>query len=133
MIRRLARLVAIAAIVFDLAAAWARWRYGPSPSGFVRATIVTVLALIPCALAFAATIVAQSRRRMRSTRGAFTRMRLPIKVPRAYVGAAALGFIGTLAAMGEGFGAYILLAGVVLIALALSQALPGGVQGYARR
>jgi len=35
-----------------------------------------------------------------------------------------LGGIATLAAMGEGFGLYIFLAGVALIALALSQATP---------
>ena len=51
-------------------------------------------------------------------------MRLPLVVPRGYVGAAVLGGIATLAAMGEGFGLYIFLAGVALIALALSQATP---------
>jgi hypothetical protein len=51
-------------------------------------------------------------------------MRLPLVVPRGYVGAAVLGGIATLAAMGEGFGLYIFLAGVALIALALSQARP---------
>jgi len=90
------------------------------------AAAVTAAALLPCALGFVAAI--GKRMRQPAARSGPVRtietMRLPLVVARGYVGAAVLGGIATLAAMGEGFGLYIFLAGVALIALALSQATP---------
>lgn len=121
--RGAARIAAPAAVAIDLAGALGR-AGGGNPVPLRWAAAVTALALVPCAIAFAGTMVWQLRRPIRRGRGALASVRLPIVLPRAYVGAAVLGFMGTLAAMGERFGPYIFLAGIALIALALSQAAP---------
>jgi len=126
MIRRIARIAAPVAVAVDCIGAWLDWRDGDMRMSLTLAATVTAAALIPCALGFVAAI----GRRLRQTAAqngpvrTIDTMRLPLVVPRGYVGAAVLGGIATLAAMGEGFGLYIFLAGVALIALALSQATP---------
>lgn len=122
MIGLIARAVALLAVAVDLAGAYATHRWGGSRISLDRAALVTAAALLPCGLAFLMVIA----RHLRAPQGGRRRirMRLPIRVPRAYAGAAALGMIATLTAMGERFGPYILLAGVALVALALSQAGP---------
>ena len=126
MIRRIARTAAPVAVAVDCIGAWLDWREGDMRMSLTLAATVTAAALIPCALGFVAAI----GRRLRQTAAqngpvrTIDTMRLPLVVPRGYVGAAVLGGIATLAAMGEGFGLYIFLAGVALIALALSQATP---------
>ncbi len=126
MIRRIARIAAPAAVAIDCIGAWLDWREGGLRLSLTLAAAVTAVALLPCALGFVAAI--GKRLRQTSVRPGPVRtaepMRLPLVVPRGYVGAAVLGGIATLAAMGEGFGLYIFLAGVALIALALSQATP---------
>jgi hypothetical protein len=125
-IRRVARSAALAAAAVDLAAAGLDWNQGGLRVPLHITAFVTALALAPCGLAFLAAIGAQLRRPA-SARGpvrTVDTIRLPLVVPRGYVGAAVLGGIATLAAMGEGFGLYIFLAGIALIALALSQAKP---------
>jgi ABC-type sulfate transport system permease component len=124
MMQRVARIAATVAALFDLAGAFAYFRLGWAHITLERAALVTAVALVPCAIAFAGILVYQMRRPIRGSRGALASMRLPIALPRAYAGLAVLGFIGTLAAMGERFGPYIFLAGITLIALALSQARP---------
>lgn len=121
MIRAAALVAALLAAMIDLVGAILAWRYGHSRITHMRAATASAVALVPCALAFLALMVGQGRRRAGWARGA---LRLPIAVPRGYLGAAVLGGIATLAAMGERFGLYVFLAGVVLIALALSQAQP---------
>ena len=124
--RRVARGAALAAAAVDLIAAWLHWNQGGFRIPFRITALVTGLALVPCGLAFVAAITSQFRR-VTVNGGAMRTVdtiRLPLFVPRGYVGAAVLGGIGTLAAMGEGFGLYIFLAGVALIALGLSQARP---------
>jgi len=126
MIRRIARIAAPAAVAVDCVGAWLDWREGGVRLSLTLAAAVTAAALLPCALGFVAAI--GKRMRQPATRSGPVRtidtMRLPLVVARGYVGAAVLGGIATLAAMGEGFGLYIFLAGVALIALALSQATP---------
>ncbi len=122
--RGIARTVALIAVVFDLVAAWFDYGDGSIHIALGRAAQVTGIALVPCAIAFLFAVAEQMRRPARVGRHAVDTMRLPIVVPRPYVGAAVLGGIATLAAMGEGFGLYIFLAGIALIALALSQAAP---------
>lgn len=124
MIRRAALIAALAAAAVDLLGALARVRYGWTTITPVRAALMTAAALVPCGLAFAATIFRQVKAGRPHRRRALATMRLPLVVPRAYVGAAVLGFIGTLAAMGERFAPYVFLAGIALTALALSQARP---------
>ncbi len=121
MIRAVALVAALFAIAVDLAGAWLAWRHGERVIPVRDVALVSALALVPCALAFAMLMIAQGRRRAGWTRGA---LRLPIAVPRGYLGAAVLGGIAGLAAMGERFGLYVFMAGIVLIALALSQAQP---------
>jgi hypothetical protein len=124
--RRVARGAALAAAAVDLIAAWLHWNQGGFRIPFRISALITALALVPCGLAFAAALTSQFRR-VAANGGAVRTVdtiRLPLFVPRGYVGAAVLGGIGTLAAMGEGFGLYIFLAGVALIALGLSQARP---------
>ncbi len=124
--RRVARGAALAAAAVDLIAAWLHWNQGDFRIPLRITALVTALALVPCGLAFAGAVTSQFRRV--AANGGPVRtvdtIRLPLFVPRGYVGAAVLGGIGTLAAMGEGFGLYIFLAGVALIALGLSQAKP---------
>jgi hypothetical protein len=126
LIRRAARIAALIAVAVDGLGAWLDWRHGPYHLSLRWAALATALALLPCALGFIVAIA----KRLRQPIGAHgpvrtvDTMRLPLVVPRGYVGAAVLGGIATLAAMGEGFGLYIFLAGVALIALALSQATP---------
>jgi hypothetical protein len=122
--RRIARAVALLAVAFDLVAAWLDSGDGRIRIPLGHAALLTAIALVPCALAFLFAVAEQFRRPARPGRHAVDTMRLPIIVPRPYVGAAVLGGIATLAAMGEGFGLYIFLAGIALIALALSQAAP---------
>ena len=126
MIRRIARIAAPAAVAVDCVGAWLDWREGGVRLSLTLAAAVTAAALLPCALGFVAAI--GKRMRQPAARSGPVRtietMRLPLVVARGYVGAAVLGGIATLAAMGEGFGLYIFLAGVALIALALSQATP---------
>ena len=126
MIRKVARTAALIAVAIDLAAAWLDWNQGDFHIRLRVAALMTALALAPCALAFIAMIGGQLRRPMssRSPVRTIDTIRLPLIVQRGYVGAAVLGGIATLAAMGEGFGLYIFLAGITLIALALSQAVP---------
>jgi hypothetical protein len=126
MIRRVARGAALFAAAVDLLAAWLHWHQGTLRIPFHITALVTALALLPCGLAFASAVTSQMRRVARSPAALRTvdTIRLPLLVPRGYVGAAVLGGIATLAAMGEGFGLYIFLAGVALIALGLSQATP---------
>jgi hypothetical protein len=124
MMQRIARIAAPAAAVLDLVGAFTGIGYDRPVIPIAWAAVVTGAALVPCAFAFAGTMIWQMRRSVRTTRGALVSMRLPITLPRAYLGAAVLGFMGTLAAMGERFGPYIFLAGIALIALALSQAAP---------
>lgn len=126
MIRRIARTAALTAAAIDLAAAWLDWSKGDFHVRLRVAAVMTALALVPCGLAFLATIGGQLRKPL-SSRGpvrTIDTIRLPLTVPRGYMGAAVLGGIATLAAMGEEFGLYIFLAGIALIALALSQAMP---------
>jgi len=126
MIRRIARIAAPIAVVVDCFGAWLDWREGSVRLSLTLAATATAAALLPCALGFLAA-VGKRIRQPSTQRGPFRTvepMRLPLVVPRGYVGAAVLGGIATLAAMGEGFGLYIFLAGVALIALALSQATP---------
>lgn len=123
-LRGVARTVALIAVGFDLVAALLDYGDGDVRIALGRAALVTGCALGPCAAAFLLAVAEQYRRPARVGRHAVDTMRLPIVVPRAYVGAAVLGGIAALAAMGEGFGLYIFLAGVALIALALSQAAP---------
>ena len=126
MIRRIARIAAPAAVAVDCVGAWLDWREGGVRLSLTLAAAVTAAALLPCALGFVAAI--GKRMRQPAARSGPVRtidtMRLPLVVARGYVGAAVLGGIATLAAMGEGFGLSIFLAGVALIALALSQATP---------
>lgn len=124
--RRVARGAALAAAAVDLIAAWLHWNQGDLRIPFRVTALLTGLALVPCGLAFVAALSSQLRRVAASsgTMRAVDTIRLPLIVPRGYVGAAVLGGIATLAAMGEGFGLYIFLAGVALIALGLSQAKP---------
>ena len=122
--RGVARGAALVAVVLDLGGAWLDYRQGGVLITLSRAAFITAIALIPCAAAFLIAVAEQIRRPSRGDLHAVDTMRLPIIVPRGYVGAAVLGGIGTLAAMGEGFGLYIFLAGIALIALALSQASP---------
>ena len=126
MIRRIARVAAPAAVVVDCIGAWLDWREGDLRLSLKLAAVVTAAALLPCALGFVAAIGKRMRQSAALSGPVRTidTMRLPLVVPRGYVGAAVLGGIATLAAMGEGFGLYIFLAGVALIALALSQATP---------
>lgn len=121
MIRAAALIAALLATTIDLSGAWLAWRHGHGDLPLVWAAIASAVALVPCALAFGALMVGQGRRRAGWARGA---LRLPIAVPRGYLGAAVLGGIAALAAMGERFGLYVFFAGIVLIALALSQAQP---------
>lgn len=121
MIRRIARGAALVATAIDLAGAWAVHRHANSGITVSRAALASGIALVPCALAFASTIAGQWRRRAALVRGS---LRLPITVPRGYLGAAVLGGIAALSAMGERYGLFVFMAGIVLIALALSQALP---------
>jgi hypothetical protein len=126
-IRRIARIAAPAAVAVDCLGAWLDGRDGGVRLSLTLAAMITAAALVPCALGFLAAI-GKGLRQVASVRGPVRTvppMRLPLVVPRGYVGAAVLGGIATLAAMGEGFGLYIFLAGVALIALALSQATPG--------
>lgn len=126
MIRPVARIAALLAVAFDCAGAWLDWRDGNVYLPLHWAAAVTALALVPCAVSFLAAI-AQRLRQPIGAHGAVRTVdtvRLPLLVPRGYIGAAVLGGMATLAAMGEGFGLYIFLAGVALIALALSQAQP---------
>jgi hypothetical protein len=126
-IRRIARIAAPAAVAVDCLGAWLDGRDGGVRLSLTLAAMITAAALVPCALGFLAAI-GKRLRQVASVRGPVRTvppMRLPLVVPRGYVGAAVLGGIATLAAMGEGFGLYIFLAGVALIALALSQATPG--------
>jgi hypothetical protein len=125
MIRRVAWVCALVAITIDGLGAGLDARGGhPLPLRF--AALATAVALLPCAVSFLFAIGQRMRRP--STMGGAMRtidtIRLPLVVPRGYVGAAVLGGIATLAAMGESFGLYIFLGGVALIALALSQAGP---------
>jgi hypothetical protein len=122
--RGVARGAALAAVVLDLGGAWLDYRQGGVHITLSRAALITAISLIPCAAAFLIAVAEQFRRPPCGDLHAVDTMRLPIIVPRGYVGAAVLGGIGTLAAMGEGFGLYIFLAGIALIALALSQAAP---------
>lgn len=122
--RVIARAVALIAVAFDLVAAWLDHGDGRVHIAIGRAALVTAIALVPCALSFVLAVAEQMRRPAGAGRLGVDAMRLPIVVPRPYVGAAVLGGIATLAAMGEGFGLYIFLAGIALIALALSQAAP---------
>ncbi len=126
MIRSIARTAALTAAAIDLAAAWLDWNQGDFHIRLRVAAVMTALALVPCALAFLAMIGGQLRKPLSSRAPVRTidTIRLPLTVPRGYMGAAVLGGIATLAAMGEGFGLYIFLAGIALIALALSQAKP---------
>lgn len=126
MIRRSARIAALVAAGIDCAGAWLDWRQGDLHLSLRWAALVTAVALLPCALGFLAAIARRLREPVGSHGPVRTvdTIRLPLVVPRGYVGAAVLGGIATLAAMGEGFGLYIFLAGVALIALALSQATP---------
>ena len=127
MIRRIARIAAPAAVAVDCLGAWLDGRDGGVRLSLTLAAMITAAALVPCALGFLSAI-GKRLRQAASVRGPVRTvppMRLPLVVPRGYVGAAVLGGIATLAAMGEGFGLYIFLAGVALIALALSQATPG--------
>ena len=127
MIRRIARIAAPAAVAVDCLGAWLDGRDGGVRLSLTLAAMITAAALVPCALGFLAAI-GKRLRQAASVRGPVRTVppiRLPLVVPRGYVGAAVLGGIATLAAMGEGFGLYIFLAGVALIALALSQATPG--------
>lgn len=125
MIRRVAWVCALVAVAIDGIGAGLD-AHGGHPLPLRFATIITAIALLPCATSFL--IAIGERIRHRSAVGGAMRtidtMRLPLVVPRGYVGAAVLGGIATLAAMGESFGLYIFLAGVALIALALSQAGP---------
>jgi hypothetical protein len=120
-IRAVALVAALLAIAIDLTGAWLGWRSGHGAIPIRFAALASAIALVPCALAFAMLMIGQGRRRAGWARGA---LRLPIAVPRGYLGAAVLGGIATLAAMGERFGLYVFLAGIVLIALALAQAKP---------
>lgn len=126
MIRRVARFAALGAVAVDGAGAWLDWQQDGRPISLRWAALATAIALVPCALAFLAAIA----RRLRAATGSHGPMRtvdtirLPLVVPRGYVGAAVLGGIAALAAMGERFGFFIFLAGIALIALALSQARP---------
>jgi hypothetical protein len=122
--RKVARAAALFAVTVDLVAASLDYGDETIRIALGHAAFVTALALVPCALAFVLAVAEQFRRPARIGRHAADTMRLPIVVPRPYVGAAVLGGIATLAAMGEGFGLYIFLAGIALIALALSQAAP---------
>jgi hypothetical protein len=128
MIRRVARFAALGAVAVDGAGAWLDWQQNGRPISLRWAALATAIALVPCALAFLAAIA----RRLRAATGSHAPMRtvdtirLPLVVPRGYVGAAVLGGIAALAAMGERFGFFIFLAGIALIALALSQARPRG-------
>lgn len=124
MIRRAARIAALFAVGVDCAGAWLDWRQGSLHLSLRWAALATAIALVPCALGFL-TAIAKRLREPAGSHGpvrTVDTIRLPLVVPRGYVGAAVLGGIATLAAMGEGFGFYIFLAGVALIALALSQA-----------
>jgi hypothetical protein len=126
MIRRAARFAALGAVAVDGAGAWLDWQQDGRPISLRWAALATAIALVPCALAFLAA-VARRLRQPAGNRGPMRTVdtvRLPLVVPRGYVGAAVLGGIATLAAMGERFGFFIFLAGVALIALALSQAGP---------
>jgi hypothetical protein len=120
-IRAVARGAALLAAAVDLAGAWAVFRGEGGVITVRRAALATAVALVPCALSFA-TVVAARLRRAHWRRGGV--LRLPIAVPRGYLGAAVLGGIAGLTAMGERFGLFVFLAGVALIALALSQAQP---------
>ncbi|MDH7638631.1 hypothetical protein [Sphingomonas oryzagri] len=128
MIQRVARIAALVAVAVDGVGAWLDWQQDGRPISLRWAALATAIALVPCALAFVAAIA----KRLRQPAGSLGAMRtidtirLPLVVPRGYVGAAVLGGIATLAAMGERFGLYIFFAGVALIALALSQARPRG-------
>jgi|UPI0003B6DA41 hypothetical protein len=128
MIQRVARIAALVAVAVDGVGAWLDWQQDGRPISLRWAALATAIALVPCALAFVAAIA----KRLRQPAGSMGAMRtidtirLPLVVPRGYVGAAVLGGIATLAAMGERFGLYIFFAGVALIALALSQARPRG-------
>jgi hypothetical protein len=126
MIRRIARVAAPAAVAVDCVGAWLDWREGDLRLSLKLAAVVTAAALLPCAMGFIAAIGRRLRQPILQNGPVRTidTMRLPLVVPRGYVGAAVLGGIATLAAMGEAFGLYIFLAGVALIALALSQATP---------
>lgn len=124
MMQRVARACALAAAALDVAGAWLDWNDGGLHLSLRMAALATGVALVPCALAFMAAVAERARRRSPRPLQAIDTMRLPLIVPRGYVGAAVLGGIATLAAMGEGFGLYIFLGGVALIALALSQAAP---------
>lgn len=129
MIRRIARVAASAAVAIDGFGAWLDWRDGRLHLSLTVAAAATAAAMVPCALGFLAAIgkrlrapVLQHGTVQHGPVRSVAPMRLPLVVPRGYVGAAVLGGIATLAAMGEAFGLYIFLAGVALIALALSQA-----------
>jgi hypothetical protein len=126
MIRRIARTAALSAAAVDLAAAWLDWNQGGLRVPLHITALITAVALAPCGVAFLTAIGTQFRRHAvnRGPVRTVDTIRLPLVVPRGYVGGAVLGGIATLAAMGEGFGLYIFLAGVALIALALSQAMP---------
>lgn len=135
MIRRVARFAALGAVAVDGVGAWLDWQQDGRPISLRWAALATAVALVPCALAFVAAI-ARRLRQPTTSRGPMRTVdtvRLPLIVPRGYVGAAVLGGIATLAAMGERFGFFIFLAGVALIALALSQAHPRGAVGHLNR
>lgn len=125
MIRRVAWVSALVAVTVDGIGA-GLYAQGGHRLPLRFAAMVTAIALAPCAAAFVTAIAQRIRHRADHEGPVRTvdTIRLPLFVPRGYVGAAVLGGIATLAAMGEGFGFYIFLAGVTLIALALSQAEP---------
>lgn len=124
MIRETARGAALVATGVDLLGALCDWQEGGLHVPLRITALVTAIALVPCGVAFMIAIAEQMRRPGLRLRHTVDTMRLPLIVARGYVGGAVLGGIATLAAMGEGFGLYIFLAGIALIALALSQAEP---------
>ena len=124
MIRTIARGAALIAVGVDLTGAWLIAHPGPTRVPLKIAAAVTAAALIPCALAFGATVTRLVRQRGMRPHSTIDTMRLPLGAPRGYLGAAVLGGMAVLTAMGQPFALYIFAAGVALIALALSQARP---------
>jgi hypothetical protein len=122
--RELARPAALGAVAIDLIGAWCDGRPGWPRLPLRYAAFITALAMVPCAVSFLVATARRLRVAGPRLRHPIDTLRLPLAVPRGYVGGAVLGGIAAMTAMGQSFGLYIFLAGVALVALALSQAVP---------
>lgn len=124
MIRRAARIAALAATAIDGTGAVLAARGADTRVPLAAALLATAVAVVPCVLAFATSAALSVRASGLRPRRTIDTIRPPLGIPRGYVGAGILGGMVALTGMGERYGLYVFGAGVSLIALALSQARP---------